>query len=316
MGGSDLLITPIGLGTWQFSKRRNLIGRFWPYLSDEESYDIVTTSFHNGINWFDTAEAYGNGESEKTLSRALQHTGLKDEDVVIATEWNPFFRTAGSITRTIGKRLEALNPYTISLHQIHNPYSFSGIASEMKAMARLIKEQKIRQVGVSNFTAKQMQKAYQELSRYGVQLVANQVPYNLLNRKIERNGILEAARAMNVSIVAYSPLAQGLLTGKYHEDPESIKQKKGFRKRMPSFKAKGLEKTRPLIDKLKELALKYNATPAQIALNWTINFYEEFIVAIPGASNPQQAESNALAMQIDLTAEDKKQIDKLSLDIS
>ena len=226
LGNSDLMVTPVGLGTWQFSKRKNLVGRFWPYLSEEESHEIVKTSINKGINWFDTAEAYGSGESEKTLSRALKHAGVEDENVVIATKWNPFFRTARSITKTIGKRQEVLQPYSISLHQIYNPASFSSVKAEMRAMAQLVKDQKIKYVGVSNFSASQMRKAHEELKKYGLKLVSNQVRYNLLNRKIEWNGVLETAKELNIAIIAYSPLAQGLLTGKYHENPDSIKNKK------------------------------------------------------------------------------------------
>ncbi len=315
LGNSDLMVSPIGLGTWQFSKRNNLAGRFWPHLSEEESHEIVKTSINNKINWFDTAELYGNGESEKTLARALQQSGVDDKEVIIATKWNPIFRTARSITKTIGNRQEALAPYTISLHQVHNPASFASIRAEMKAMAKLVKDQKIKYVGVSNFSASQMRKAHKELQKHGLKLVSNQVRYNLLNRKIEHNGILDTAKELNVAIIAYSPLAQGLLTGKYHDNPDAIKNKKGFRKNMGAFKASGLRKTRPLIDKLKELAGKYDATPAQVALNWTVNYHGDTVVAIPGASNTRQAESNAKAMQINLSEEDMDQIHEATLKI-
>lgn len=312
LGSSDLRLTSIGLGTWQFSKRKNLIGRFWPYLSEEESHEIVTTSLHQGINWFDTAEAYGKGESEKTLSRALQHAGIKDRDIAIATKWNPIFRTAHSINSTIEQRINALHPYTISLYQVHNPYSFANIRSEMQAMASLIKNHKIKYVGVSNFSADQMYKAYQALDKHGIKLVSNQVLYSLLIRKIEYNGVLEMAQKLGMAIIAYSPLAQGLLTGKYHENPGLIRQKKGFRKWMGTFKKKGLDKSRPLIEKLREIAGYYNVSAAQVALNWTVNYHGNTIFAIPGASNTQQAESNARAMQISLSQGDKKQIEELS----
>ncbi|MFP4621212.1 MAG: aldo/keto reductase [Bacteroidales bacterium] len=315
VGNSELMVSPIGLGTWQFSKRKNLVGRFWPYLSEEESHEIIKATFNNGINWFDTAEAYGNGESEKTLSRALQNANIDDKEVIIATKWNPFFRTARSIIKTAGERLEALRPYTISLHQVHNPASFSGISAEMKAMARLVKDQNIKYVGVSNFSAKQMRKAHEELKKYDLKLVSNQVRYNLINRKIEHNGILETAKELNVAIIAYSPLAQGLLTGKYHDNPQSIKNKKGFRKMMGSFKKSGLQKTRSLIDKLKEIAEKHDASPAQVALNWTVNYHGNTVFAIPGASDTRQAESNAKAMQLSLSEAEMKDIHQASLNI-
>jgi aryl-alcohol dehydrogenase-like predicted oxidoreductase len=316
LGPSPLMVTPIGLGTWQFSKRKNLAGRFWPSLSEETSHEIVTTTIHNGINWFDTAELYGNGESERTLSRALQQSGINDKDVIIATKWNPILRTARSIINTIHQRQEALKPYTISLHQIHNPASFSGIKSEMKAMAELVRKEKIQYVGVSNFSASQMRKAHNELKKHGIQLVSNQVHYNLLNRKIEKNGILDSAKELGIAIIAYSPLAQGILTGKYHQDPDSIKNKKGFRKMMGMFKKSGLQKSRTLIDQLNSIARNHEVTPAQVALNWTINYHGQTIFAIPGASNARQAESNAKAMQLNLSEEEMKEIDQASSKIT
>lgn len=315
LGDSDLMVTPIGLGTWQFSKRKNLAGRYWPLLSDEQSYSIVDAAYQNGINWFDTAEMYGNGESERTLARALQAGNIKDSDAVVATKWMPIFRTAGSIKKTIGKRQEALDGYTISLHQVHNPMSFASIPAQMKAMAGLVKEGKIRHVGVSNFSAAQMRKAYRELEKYGIRLASNQVHYNMVNRKIEYNGILEAARELNVAIIAYSPLAQGILTGKYHDAPESIRTQQGFRKRFGSFKEKGLERTRPLVDKLREVAANHQAKAAQVALNWLTNRHGGTVFAIPGASNPQQAVSNAESMKLQLTGEEMETLNQASTEL-
>ena len=312
MGNSDLMVTPIGLGTWQFSKRKNLAGKYWPYLSDEESYEIVQTSFEEGINWFDTAEMYGGGESERTLARALKKANISDEEVMVATKWMPLFRTARSIIKTLPDRREALKGYTISLHQIHNPISFASIPSQMKAMAKLVREEQIRYVGVSNFSAKQMKRAYEELDKQGLKLVSNQVHYNMLNRRIEYNGILETARKLNMSIIAYSPLAQGILTGKYHDQPNSIKAKQGFRKRIGAFKSKSLERTRPLIEKLREIGENHDASAAQVALNWLVNHHQGLVFAIPGASNPRQAASNARSMKFTLTPEEMQALDQQS----
>jgi aryl-alcohol dehydrogenase-like predicted oxidoreductase len=312
LGKTELKLSPIGLGTWQFSKRKNLAGKFWPILSDEESFEVVKTSYENGVNWFDTAELYGNGESERTLAGALKDAGINNEDVVVATKWSPIFRTASSILGTIDERLKALEGYSISLHQIHNPMSFSSIKKEMQAMSKLAKEKKIKYIGVSNFSASQMRKAHNELSKHGLVLASNQVHYNLLNRKIEYNGVLQTAKELGIAIIAYSPLAQGVLTGKFHENPDSLKSQQGFRKRMPSFKKKSLEKTLPLIDKLKEIALKHKATPAQIALSWLVNFHGNHVFAIPGASNTKQAKSNALSMNINLSNDELKTIEEIS----
>jgi aryl-alcohol dehydrogenase-like predicted oxidoreductase len=315
-GNTKLKLSPIGLGTWQFSKRKNLAGKFWPELTDEESYKIIRAGFENGINWFDTAELYGSGESERTLSRGLQQAGIKDAEVVIATKWSPILRFANSILTTIDKRQKALNGYTISLHQVHNPMSFASIRQEMKAMAKLVNQAKIRYVGVSNFSASQMRKAYHELARYGYTLASNQVQYSLLQRKIEKNDILETAKELGVAIIAYSPLAQGVLTGKYHDNPDSIKSKKGFRKQMGAFKQSGLERTRPLIEVLRSVAENHNSTPAQVALNWLVNYHGKQVFAIPGASSVSQAKSNAQAMKLTLSPDEMDNIDDASKKIT
>ena len=132
LGKSDLVVTPIGLGCWQFSKKNNLAGKFWPKLDDELITSIVDQSLQSGINWFDTAEIYGDGASEKALSAALTRLGKKPGDVLIATKWWPMFRTASNIPRTIDERLAALDPFPIDLYQVHQPY---GLSSEKDRIA-------------------------------------------------------------------------------------------------------------------------------------------------------------------------------------
>jgi len=313
LGKSDLLVSPIGLGCWQFSKAKGMIGKFWPNLPDDEITDIIKVSIDNGVNWFDTAEAYGWGESEKALSRALKKLNKTSDDVIIATKWSPTFRTASSILDTIDKRIEALNGYRIDLHQIHHPYSFSSPREEMRKMAELVNENKIRFIGVSNFSAKKMRKAQEELSKYNLNLTSNQVVYNLLNRKIETNGVLDTAKELGISIIAYSPLAQGLLTGKIHDNPEIIKDKPGIRKHQRAFKQKSLEKSLPVIKILRELAEKYDATSSEVALNWLINYHGDLVVAIPGATKTYQAEENANSANFKLTDEEMQKLNSVSV---
>lgn len=311
LGKSDLMVTPIGLGCWQFSKGKGLGGSYWPALQDEEIEQIVRLSLEGSVNWFDTAESYGMGESEKALSLALQKIGISPEEVMIATKWRPLLRTAKSITKTVDTRLDHLSGYPIDLYQIHHPLSFSSTKTEMKAMAELVQKKKIRFIGLSNYSAKKMRIAQEELAKHGLNLISNQVRYSLLYRKIEINGILETAKDLAVSIIAYSPLAQGLLTGKFHDGPKLIRPF-GYRKYMAAFKPKGLEKSRPVINAVKELAEKYQVTPAQIALNWVIHFQGETVVAIPGASKPEQAKDNVGAMRFKLTQDELNYLDEVS----
>ncbi len=311
LGQSDLRLSPVGLGCWQFSKKGNLAGKFWPNLDDSLIHDIVRKSLKGGINWFDTAELYGNGESEKALAKALLNEGIDPGNVVIATKWWPLFRTASNMAMTIDRRLECLKPYPVDLYMVHQPFGFSSVKKEMEAMARLVHSKKIRYVGVSNYSATQMRRAWETLKKYDLQLISNQVRYNLLDRKIETNGIMDVAKELGVSVIAYSPLAQGLLTGKFHENPELVKSS-GFRKYYPMFGRKGLEKSLPVIETLKRLAVKYQVTPAQIALNWLITFHGETVVAIPGASRLKQAEENIGAMTFVLEKSDVLLLDKVS----
>lgn len=311
LGQSDLMLTPIGLGCWQFSKQKNLAGKFWPSLEDELIGKVVSLSLEGGINWFDTAEVYGNGASEEALSKALQAVGKKPGELIIATKWWPFFRFASNIPKTIDKRIKALTPYPIDLYQVHQPFGFSNEKSEVSAMARLVKEKHIRHIGVSNFSAAKMQSAWDTLHKLGIPLVSNQMSYSLLNRKIESNGVMDLAKKLGISIIAYSPLAQGVLTGKFHDNPELIK-KTGFRKSTSQFKSAGLKKSRPLIMSLKELALKYEVTAAQIALNWVINFHGDTVFAIPGATKEIHVKENTGALSFRLSDEDMKRLDEES----
>ena len=311
LGKSDLKITPIGLGCWQFSKQGNLAGKFWPSLEDELIRDIVRVSLEGGVNWFDTAEVYGQGASEKVLAKSLVALGKKPGDVIVATKWWPMFRTASSIITTVDERLACLNPYPIDLYQVHQPWGFSSEVKEMEAMAALVRSQKVRYVGVSNFSAKKMRSAWETLQRSGISLVSNQVQYSLLHRKIETDGILETAKELGITIIAFSPLAQGLVTGKFHENPELLKNI-GFRKYSSRFKPQGMEKSRPVAELVKQLAVKYQVTPSQVALNWLINFHGNMVVAIPGATKVKHAVENTAVMKFNLSPEDMKLLDEVS----
>jgi aryl-alcohol dehydrogenase-like predicted oxidoreductase len=309
LGQTEIAITPIGLGVWQFSEGQGIHGLVWQRLSADEADAIVASALTGGINWFDTAEAYGNGRSERALSHALQQAGQADTDVVIATKWQPLLRTANSIRHTIAERQKNLAPYTISLHQVHNPASFSRPEAEMDAMADLLAEGKIRAVGVSNFSTDRMRRAHDQLYRRGYALAANQVKYSLLDRTIERNGVLEMARKLGVTIIAYSPLEMGLLSGKFHENPALLNGRPiGRRYTLRRM----IEASRPLINGLAHIAAQYGVTVSQVALNWLINYHGERVVAIPGASKSRHAQESAGAMSFHLSAEEMERINYLS----
>jgi aryl-alcohol dehydrogenase-like predicted oxidoreductase len=312
LGRSDIQITPIGLGCWQFSNRVGLAGKFWPSLEDVPSGEIIQASLDGGINWFDTAEMYGHGSSEQCVAEGLLKAGRKPGDVVIATKWYPFFRTASSLLTSIEDRKRYLAPFAIDLYQIHMPASFSSVRTEMKAMARLLGENHIRSAGVSNYSASQMRRAHTALAELGFPLVSNQVQYSLLHRNIEGNGVLETAKELGITIIAYSPLAQGLLTGKFHEKPELIRTRVGWRKYMPSYRASGLAKSAPIIEEVKRIAEVHGASPSQVALNWLVHFHGDTVVAIPGATRLTQAQQNVGALDFELTREELNRLDEVS----
>ncbi|MFO7370322.1 MAG: aldo/keto reductase [Bacteroidales bacterium] len=311
LGQTMTEISAIGLGCWQFSKQQNMAGKFWPVLDDEVINQVVSLSLEGGIDWFDTAEVYGNGASEKALSLALQKAGIKPDAVFIATKWWPAFRFASNIAKTIDQRLNALAPYPIDLYQVHQPWGFSNERKEVGAMAELLKQKLIRHIGVSNFSARQMQHAWETLDRLGIPLVSNQVNYSLLNRSIESNGIMGLAKKLGITIIAYSPLAQGLVTGKFHDNPALIRNT-GFRKYSGQFKPAGLTKSLPVISLIKELAQKYEVTPAQVALNWLLHFHGDTVVAIPGATKDTHVKENTGAMKFRLSDADMDRLDKVS----
>ncbi|WP_352222830.1 aldo/keto reductase [Bacillus sp. SM2101] len=316
LGKSDLEISALGLGTWQFSKGNGMVGRFWPVLEKEEIQEIVKISLEGGINWFDTAEVYGKGKSEEGLADALNGLGDKANDALIATKWWPAMRTAKSITKTIDERLKALKGRKIDLYMVHQPFSFSSVKAEMDEMAELLKSGKICHAGVSNFNEEKMREAHKVLDQHGFPLVSNQVKYSLLDRRIEKNGILDAAKELGITLIAYSPLEQGLLTGKFHKNPDLIKNMSGPRKHFSSFKTSTLERTKPLIDLLDNLADEYNVSPSQVALNWLIHFHGETIVAIPGATKNHHAQENIGALTFKLSQNHLDELDMVSRDVS
>jgi aryl-alcohol dehydrogenase-like predicted oxidoreductase len=288
------------------------MGGVWDSLPDEAIRGVVDAALKGGVNWFDTAEAYGNGRSEQKLAEALEALDVKPGAVVIATKWRPFFRTAKSIAATIEKRISCLGRYPIDLYQVHNPWSFSPIPAQMREMAKLLRASRIRAVGVSNFSARQMQAAHDALAAEGIVLASNQVWFNLLHRNIEHDGVLDAAKRLGVTIIAWSPLAQGILTGRFHEDPWAMRRVSGLRSMMGRLGPGTLEKTRPLIEELRAIARAHGAAVSQVALSWEVSFHGETVVAIPGASRPAQAEQAAAAVDLRLSAPELSRIDQIS----
>jgi aryl-alcohol dehydrogenase-like predicted oxidoreductase len=309
LGRTGIHVTPVGLGVMELAGGGGLLGRMFPVISPEEKNAIIKAALDGGINWFDTAEMYGAGVSERSLATGLKAAGKSESEIVIATKWFPLFRTASNISHNIQDRLRFLDGYSIGNFMVHHPVSFSSPEAEMNAMADLMEAGKIRSVGISNFKPARIRRAHLALAKRGFPLAVNQVRYSLLHREIETNGILETAKELGITIIAYTPVERGLLTGKYHKDPTLLAQMTGWRK---ASMQRDLERSRPLINVMEEIASRYNATIAQVAINWLINFNGQIIITIPGATKVQHSFESAGAMKFQLSSDDMACLDEIS----
>lgn len=289
LGHTGLRVSPLGVGTWAWGDKL-----VWEYgsgsFTDEDIRAAFATSVEAGINLFDTAEVYGNGRSEEILGRLALP---RQQSLVIATKFMPYpWRLRGeSLHQALKESLRRLGQ--IDLYQIHVPLPPVSIETWMDAMAEAVEAGLIRSVGVSNYSEEQMRQAHAALARRGIPLASNQVLYSLLNREPEENGVLDACRELGVSLIAYSPLAQGLLTGKYtpQNPPPGIRRLR-YRRQLAALP--------PLLGLMEEIGEGHGGkTPAQVALNWTIY---QGTIPIPGAKNARQARDNAGALGWRLSA--------------
>ncbi len=303
LGNNGPQVTPLGVGTWAWGDRL-----FWDYgkgYDQNQVKEAFQTSVEAGITLFDTAEVYGVGESERLLGNFAQESAT---GIAIATKYFPLpwriFPQA--IAEALTNSLQRLQVPSIPLYQVHTPFTFFMTQETlMEALSQEVKQGRIEAVGVSNYSASQMREAHGELQKRGISLASNQVPYSLLNRKIENNGIWQTAQELGVTMIAYSPLAQGLLTGKYTGQEKPT----GARSLDPKFQSSGLNKVSPVINALQDLGQKYEKTPAQVALNWVI---VKGAIPIPGAKNAEQAQQNAGALGWELAPEDMQRLDQVS----
>jgi aryl-alcohol dehydrogenase-like predicted oxidoreductase len=290
LGLNGPTVPQLGIGTWAWGDTL-----FWNYGKDYNATDLheaFKTALDLGVTFFDTAEIYGFGESERLLGQFMQQA---NRPVSIATKYFPLpwrFK-ADAVADALTASLKRLQLPAVTLYQVHWPFDFfMGQTTLMNALADEVKQGRIEAIGVSNYSAEQMRQAHQLLADRGVPLAVNQVQYSLLVRQIEKNGVLQAARELGVTILAYSPLAQGLLTGKY--TPENYTAPTGARKLDPRFSRNGLEKLAPVVNLLKTIGAKHDRTPAQVALNWLMA--QGNVIPIPGAKNPEQLRQNAGAL--------------------
>jgi aryl-alcohol dehydrogenase-like predicted oxidoreductase len=280
----------IGLGAWQFGSPD------WGWGSDfgpAEARAIVERARTLGVTLIDTAESYGHGESERVLGRILADTGARDS-VVLASKVTPSWPTADRVRAAARASLARLGTDHIDLYQVHWPNPLVPQSSTMAGMRSLQAGGLIRQVGVSNYSLARWREAEAALGR---PVVSDQVRYHLLRRTPERDLLPFAARAGRL-VIAYSPLAQGVLSGKYRAGAAPG----GVRATNLLFSEENLRRAEPVLEALREVAAAHDATPAQIALAWVV--HHPHVVAIPGAKSVAQLEANATAADIVLSDEE------------
>jgi aryl-alcohol dehydrogenase-like predicted oxidoreductase len=309
LGRSGLRVPRMGLGVmvWgdmttapRWNPARNVYG---PLSSPQDQREALQTSLAAGINLLDTAALYGKGASERRVGELTE--GM--DGVLVATKFpDTFLPRAGTLPKTLDGSLERLRRRTVDLYQVHFPRPWMPIPTLMNLMADAVEAGKVRAVGVSNFSAKQMRAAHAALANRGIPLASNQVQYSLLHRAPEANGVLAACRELDVTLIAYMPLASGALTGKY----SASNRPAGWRRYMPMFRGKGLARLERVNAALRDIAERHGKIPSQVALRWVIQ--QPNVLPIPGAKNARQAADNAGALSFTLTESDLRTLNDVS----
>ncbi len=305
LGASGVRVAQMGTGTWSWGD-----GMYWGYGDGYGEPDIraaFDASVRAGIDFFDTAEIYGFGKSEKFIGQFARADAAA---VQVATKFFPlpWRLTRNQIVAALRGSLKRLGREYVDLYQIHWPSPLLSLETMMDGMAETVEKGLTRAVGVSNFNATQTRRAHARLAKYNIPLASNQIQFNLLERGPDFGGLTETCRELNVTIIAYSPLQYGMLTGKYTPDHTP----RGARSRQ--FTAAYLAQIQPLIATLKEIGEKYGGkTSSQVALNWVM---QRGALPIPGAKTVKQLNENAGALGWDLSADDMALLNDSSARVS
>lgn len=300
LGQSSLHVPRMGVGamTWGDAKG---FARLHPAKTAyggaegfEEEKRALEISMNAGANLFDTAAMYAGGASERRLGELAQ-----GKDLLIASKFpGSFSFKAEDFPKELEGSLARLRRSSIDLYQHHFPSNRIPIPKLMEELADAVEAGKIKAVGVSNYSAEQMREAHAALAKRGMPLASNQVEYSLLHRQPETNGVLDACRELGITLIAYSPLAGGALTGKYSAN----RRAGGLRRFLPNFGRKAMDAIQPVIKLLHEIGERYSKTPSQVAIRWLME--NPSVLPIPGAKNGRQAEENAGALSFSLTPQE------------
>ncbi len=300
LGKTREKISIIGLGTWQF-------GDAWGVKDYNVAKSIIEKAVELGVNFIDTAAVYGRGLSEEFIGKALKELNVRDE-VFIATKLPGDFLSYEDVFRATEKCLKRLQVDVIDLMQVHWPPAWHNFPTYeyMRALEKLVDLGKIRYIGVSNFPVEMLESARNCLSK--VDIVSNQIRYNVIERDAEKE-LIPYAEKNNITVLAWSPLAKGAVTGKY--TPDNLPEFTDVRRTDPIFHPDNFKEVYRVVEVIKEVAEKYNKTPAQVSLNWLITS-SRVVVPIPGAKRPEQVEDNVGAAGWRLSYEDWRRIEEAS----
>jgi aryl-alcohol dehydrogenase-like predicted oxidoreductase len=299
LGKSDLKISVIGLGTSQFGNKN------WGWNTEygvEEALAVINRAVELGVNFFDTAEVYGDGVSEKVLAKGLSN--IDREDIVIATKVAGRNLRYKDVVKAAKNSLERLGTSYIDLYQIHWPNFYVPIKETIKAMEDLVDKGWVRYIGVSNFNGPLLREVIEACRKYEV--ISNQVLYNSIERMAEKE-IIPLAKENGVAIIAYSPLAMGILTGKYNlQKKPSGWRRESYNLITNQMLYRNSIRFVELVDE--EIAKKKSCSVSQIFLAWTIS---KNAIPIPGAKKPLHIELNAKASEISLSQNEINYIDNI-----
>ena len=304
--GSSRSFAPLGVGTWAWGDKSTWgMGGYDTEISETTIAEAFDASLDAGVTLFDSAEVYGDGESERIIGRLLKGDPARRERAVIATKfmpspWKLNVRTA--LRSALEGSLERLGVDRVDLYQLHGPISLRSHSALADALAEVVEAKLCDAVGVSNYSIGEMGSIHAQLASRGVPLASNQIEYSLLRRRPETTGLIEACRRLSVVPLAYSPIGQGRLTGKYSAANPPPKER--------TFSAHPMEQVDRITAELARIGEPHDRTPAQVSLAWLI---AKGAVPIPGAKNAEQAAQNAGALGWSLTPEELEVLDGLAL---
>lgn len=295
----------LGVGTWAWGDRGTWgMGGYDSSLTLDSIAEAWQASLDAGVIFFDTAEVYGKGESERIIGKLLRDTPR--EQVVLATKFMPSphkLKVTEALMSSLRASLDRLGVESVDLYQIHGPISLRGKAALAEALATAHQAGLTKAVGVSNYSASEMRAIDRELRARDLRLASNQIEMSLLRRVPETGGLLGTCAELGVLPLAYSPIGQGRLTGKYSAS-NPPPGRRGFSKHP-------MAKVDVVVAELRRIGADHDRSPSQVALNWLIS---KGTLPIPGAKNRAQAEENAGALGWQLTAHDIDALDAVALE--